>query len=148
MIQRIQTIFLLGVVILSAVLLKLPVYMIQPAASANSPEVAPEIHSVLLSSNALLLIVNCAIGVVAFVTIFLYKNRNLQIRLGNLGILLTCALIGLLIFSADSISSGTNQVVHYSFGEYLPMVELLLFFLAVRKIKKDEELVRSADRLR
>jgi len=109
--------------------------------------IAPS-HTIQLSSNTLLLILNCVIGFFALIAIFLYKNRNLQIRLCNLAMLITCGFIGLLIFAADSISSGMNQVIHYSFGTYLPMLEVILFFLAARQIKKDEELVRSADRLR
>jgi lipopolysaccharide export LptBFGC system permease protein LptF len=66
----------------------------------------------------------------------------------NLSLLLTCILIGLLFFLSDTMSGGKSQRVHYLIGIYLPLVQLLLIFLATVFIKKDEKLVRSADRLR
>lgn len=149
MIQRIQSLFLLGVVLISGLLLVVPVYELQQVAVPDVPSLAVSpATSFLISSNALLMILNCAIGVFALLAIFLYRNRSLQIRICNLDLLLTCVLVGLLFFVADTMSSNMNQHVKYLFGSYMPLIQLLFIFLASRFIKRDEDLVRSADRLR
>ena len=145
MIQRSQSIFLLLVVIISGVLMKVPVYELH---TFTAPDVVGEVTSFNIFDNTLLVILNSAIGVLAFISIFLYKWRNVQIRLCNIGLLLTCLLIALLFFVADTMSSNMNQRVQYRYGSYLPLIELVLLFLASRAIKKDDELVKSADRLR
>jgi len=145
MIQRIQSIFLLIVVILSAVLLVVPVYELHDFSRIDPDGM---IKTFNISDNTLLMILNYAIGILAFVTIFMYKWRNVQIRMCNIGLLLTCLLIGLLFFVADTMSSNMNQRVQYKYGSYLPLIELVFLFLASRYVKKDEEMVRSADRLR
>jgi peptidoglycan/LPS O-acetylase OafA/YrhL len=99
-------------------------------------------------NNALLAMVNAAVGVLALIAIFLYKNRNLQIRAGNLALLLDCGMIGLLFFSADATSTTIQAKVHYMYGSYLPVIIAIFLFAAVRYIKRDDALVRSADRLR
>ena len=78
----------------------------------------------------------------------MYKNRNLQIRATNLALLINCGLIGLLFFSADSMSTTFQSKVHYLYGSYLPVIIAIFLFLAIRFIKRDDALVRSADRLR
>jgi Domain of unknown function (DUF4293) len=143
MIQRVQTIFLLLSVLLSVLLLYLPVYELQSLAANTS-----EINRFRISSSAILTIINGGVGVFCLIGIFLFKNRNLQVRICNLSLLLTCVLIGLLFFVADTMSSGMNQKVHYLYGSYFPLIQILFIFLASRYIKRDEELVRSADRLR
>jgi hypothetical protein len=47
----------------------------------------------------------------------------------------------------DYISGKTGEV-RYKLGAILPIVSVILVFLATRAIKKDEDLVRSADRIR
>jgi hypothetical protein len=42
----------------------------------------------------------------------------------------------------------TDIHTHYAVGAFLPIVAAILFFLAQRSIKADEEKVRAADRLR
>ena len=147
MIQRIQTLFLLGSALISVLLIYLPVYEMSDLPA--DPSVTPEaIQKFTLSSSAILLIINGAVGILSFLAVFLFKNRNLQIRMGNLALLLTCGLIGLLFFMADTMSSSMNQRIHYLYGSYLPLIQVLFLFLAIRYVKRDEELVRSADRIR
>jgi hypothetical protein len=142
MIQRKQSLFLLLSVLLNVLLIYLPVYELISAGVTSDGQ------KQYITSNAILMILNGAIGILCFVAIFFFKNRKLQMRICNLSILLTCVLIGLLFFAADSVSSAQKQVIHYLYGTYFPMIELLFIFLATRGIKKDEDLVRSADRLR
>ena len=142
MIQRKQSLFLLLSTIISVLLLYLPVFEMLPDA-ADGPG-----KKFNLSINALLLILNGAIGILSFIAIFMFKIRNLQRRMCKLALLLVCVLIGLLFFLSDTMSSGMNQKIHYLYGSYLPLIQVLFIFLASRFIKHDEDLVRSADRLR
>ena len=150
MIQRIQSLFLLGVVILSIVLMYVPVYELVnenvPLTPPDGTEVANTTFTIF--NSAILAIINGAVCALALVSIFLYKNRNLQGRAINLALLLTCGLIGLLFFSADSMSTTLQAKVHYLYGTYIPVILAIFLFAAIRYIKRDEALVRSADRLR
>jgi hypothetical protein len=146
MIQRIQSVYLLLVVVISALLFFIPLFYFENGAAGA--DVAITRTSFSIATNAFLLILNCAIGAIAFVTIFLYRKRPVQIRSCNLTMVLICILIGLLFYTADALMNGMNQRAHYQFGSYLPLMQLVFTFLAARGIKKDEALVRSADRLR
>ena len=145
MIQRVQTLYLLGAVLLNLLLFYIPVYQFVPNTVIENVSAT---RNYSLSENALLTILNIGVGVLAFLAIFLFKNRNLQIRLTNLCLLLTAVLTGLLFFVADTLSGGMEMRVKYIFGSYLPMIELIVLFIAVRYIKRDENLIRSAERLR
>lgn len=145
MIQRIQSLFLLFVVIISGTLLFVPVYELHDFSQSDP---AAAVNAFNIKDNTLLMILNSAIGLMALISIFLYKWRNVQIRFCNISLLLTCLLIGLLFFVADTMSSNMNQRIQYKYGSYLPLIELIFLYLAARYVKKDDELVRSADRLR
>lgn len=149
MIQRIQSLFLLGVIILSVLLYFLPVYGFSEltGASVDAATTGP-VKDLTIANNTLLMILNGAIAAFSLLGIFLYKNRSLQMRVCRLNILLTCVLMVLLYFAADTLSSGMNQQIHFRYGAYLPFFDILFLFLANFYIRKDDELVRSADRLR
>ena len=142
MIQRIQTIYLFLTVLISASLFFLPLFEIPAAAAEEAP------RKFMVTSNALLLVLTSVIGVLSLVVIFLFMNRSLQMRLCRLILIITFVMIGLLFYTSDAITSGLDQKVVYKIGTYLPLVQVVLIFLAHRAIKKDELLVRSADRLR
>ncbi|PQJ78907.1 DUF4293 domain-containing protein [Polaribacter porphyrae] len=86
-------------------------------------------------------------ALLSFVTIFLYKNRKLQFVLGRLIILINLFLLGLLIYLSLTLS-GETSVSEKGIGMFLPVLAILLIVLANKAIKKDEDLVKSADRLR
>ena len=90
-----------------------------------------------------------AVGLSTF-SIFSFKNRVLQMKLG-IGISL--ALAGgavLVIFRAGNLATtlAGKETGKQLFAYYLPMVSLLLNILANRLIRKDENLIKSMDRLR
>ncbi len=92
--------------------------------------------------------------VVAFLTIFLYKSRPNQIRLAWVSVIACLALLGMSVFETKAQTDMVQQVAYAgtfspSFIAYIPMVVAIIFgWLAIRNIRKDEILVRSADRLR
>jgi len=89
-------------------------------------------------------------GLVAVFSIFKYSNRLLQMKLGALNSLLMGSAMGVsvyFIWNAEAILLPT-QKGNYLVGFYLFVGGLLCNSLANRFIRKDENLVRSADRIR
>lgn len=86
-------------------------------------------------------------GVVCLATIFLFNNRALQKRITLLSILLIVLLIAALINYALNIPGGIVGAT-FNVGAYLPVLSVIFCGLAFRGIRKDEQLIRSADRLR
>ncbi|MCW5897810.1 MAG: DUF4293 domain-containing protein [Flavobacteriales bacterium] len=93
-----------------------------------------------------------ALAAVLLVTIFLYGDRKRQLRVLRGSYLLTLLVIAFLFITDRSLRGwlGTMGPVeaHFGIAFFLPFATLLLTFLAERAIRRDEELVRSADRLR
>ncbi|MFZ4521859.1 MAG: DUF4293 domain-containing protein [Bacteroidales bacterium] len=83
-------------------------------------------------------------------TIFLFKNRPLQIRLCSFNMLTNIVLIMVIFFFyATKITTLTQIEPEYNYtGMVMPLVSVLFLILATQAIKKDEALVKSADRLR
>ncbi|MCF8302781.1 MAG: DUF4293 domain-containing protein [Bacteroidales bacterium] len=98
-----------------------------------------------------LIILGVALGFIALVTIFLYKNRLLQIKLIKIDILVNVLLIGLfflLYMPVVEDAIGVAPEYGREIGIYLPLISLIFLILAHRGIKKDEKIVRAADRIR
>ncbi len=87
--------------------------------------------------------------IVIFYSIFQYKNRMKQIMLGALNSLLIGAALGLTLYLlfqiSDEVKSGTRN---FLLAFYLFPVALIFNSVANRFIRKDEKLVRDADRIR
>jgi glucan phosphoethanolaminetransferase (alkaline phosphatase superfamily) len=83
-----------------------------------------------------------------FITIFKYRNRIYQMKLNRLVIFLNVILTGGIFFFAYQIENSTGVKASYGAGAIFPLIAIVLIFLANSFIKKDEKLVRSADRLR
>jgi len=88
-------------------------------------------------------------ALLSIIAIFLYKNRDNQVRLGyvvtTLAILLPIAAV--LIFTNQSAQMGDAEISDQA-GLYLPIGMIICSMLAVRFVKKDNKLVQSMDRLR
>ncbi len=86
-------------------------------------------------------------ALLSLITIFLFKNRKLQFVLGRLNILTNLFLLGLLIYQSLNLS-GETVVSEKGIGLVLPIIVIFLLAIANKAIKKDEDLVKSVDRLR
>ncbi|MCR4659157.1 MAG: DUF4293 domain-containing protein [Bacteroidales bacterium] len=94
--------------------------------------------------------------VIALATIFIYRNRVVQMRVAAAGFLLSVVYAFLIFFWAvDAYAKSMTAVlgcedvqIRWFVGAYAPIAAVLFFFLAQRAIRKDEEKVRAADRLR
>jgi hypothetical protein len=143
MIQRIQTVYLLLASIVSGVLIfvftlwksfKNSIYALD---FLNSDSYLLKLIPVLFLVSAIL----------AFVAIFIFKNRKLQFVIGRLTIFINLILLGLLIYLSLTLP-GEASVSEKGIGMFIPILAILLLVLANKAIKKDEDLVKSADRLR
>jgi hypothetical protein len=83
------------------------------------------------------------------IIIFLFKRRVIQARLCIVNIVLLTGLIGLYIYHFVFVIRKI-PVVEYKAGLsfVFPVIAIILTYLAFRGIRKDELLVRLADRLR
>lgn len=95
------------------------------------------------------------VALIAVVSILLYKNRPLQVKFVAGGLLFLSIYIAFLLFvKVDGLEKGitdlyTAPIVSYNkIAVSFPILQLLLFILAQRAIRKDERIVRSSDRLR
>jgi len=102
-----------------------------------------------LQDNIALLVVFTLAGLLAFVAIFLFKNRNLQKVLSRVSIIANIIGIILVIvfFMQDGANMGTAEPKE-EMGLGLPILSIIFTLFAIRFINKDDNLVKSMDRLR
>lgn len=150
MIQRIQTVYLLAVAVLLAVCACMPVGAFITAdyatltvsnlcvtAADGTRDYSPWALMALLAGGALL----------ALVTIFLFRRRMLQIRLTIFNTVLLVGYYATLV-TFVCLLKGDGMTYSASWTVCLPAVCIVLNWLAIRGIGKDEVLVRAYDRLR
>jgi hypothetical protein len=84
----------------------------------------------------------------SLLSIISYKKRQNQFVIGRLNIILNLILLGLFVYRSLNVSGETLAVSEKGIGMFLPIVAIVLLVLANKAIKKDEDLVKSVDRLR
>lgn len=140
MIQRIQTVYLVLSAVAIIVAISMPAGFIYTTNGVETPLYLYESNWGLLGILSIAAIVN--IG-----TIFLYKNRILQIRFTSFNSLI---LLGFYIAAITFyIMMDTTQFsFRINWALCLPAISIILNLLAIRGIAKDEALVRAANRIR
>ena len=88
------------------------------------------------------------IVLVALVTIFVYKNRTLQLTLAKFLIGVVSGLILISCYYSYVIISTYDGTFVPGVKIIIPVAMLALSILAFRGIRKDDKLVKSYDRLR
>lgn len=136
MIQRIQTIYLIIVALVSGIL---PFLVSLWTTSENVP--------VFAKDNLLFLGAFLGVAVLACSAIFLYKKRQNQFVLNRLNMILNLFLLGFFVYRSLNLS-GETAVSEKGIGMLIPVFSIVFLVLANRAIKKDEDLVKSVDRLR
>ncbi|MEI7663010.1 MAG: DUF4293 domain-containing protein [Bacteroidota bacterium] len=158
MLQRIQSVFLVIVALASVLLFFFPLANYYNDLHGNYKffiygirYMDPE-PKVLFGTffTAPLVFLAAASFIFSVVTIFLYKNRFLQIRICAFNLITNIVFIMVVFFFyATRIQSMTQIEPDYNYiGMALPLVSILFLVLSNRAIRKDEALVKSADRLR
>ena len=136
MLQRIQTVYLLIAALVSAGFVFIfKLWNDQAGNPVYIEDVMSALGLTLLS------------GLISLITIFLFKNRKLQFVLGRLNILLNLILLGLFVYWSLNVS-GEITVSEKGIGMLTPIISIVFLVLANKAIKKDEDLVKSVDRLR
>jgi hypothetical protein len=88
------------------------------------------------------------IPLLSLVTIFFFKNRAVQIWFSKLLVGLISALILGSVFYSYLIITKYNVQLIPGIKMVLPLFQLILSILTLRGIRKDDQLVKSYDRLR
>ena len=155
MLQRIQTLYSGIAIITYILLLFFPIAVYQEDVHiyklyASGMKYADPETIINFWATFPMLFVLCILIVLPFISIFSYKKRKLQLLFVNTSILLTIALIAMIfIFYSDYFFRDIVKVrPEYQFGAFIPLISLVFLVLAFRAIRKDEALVKSADRLR
>lgn len=108
-------------------------------------------ESVRETSSIMLALVSGFVALLPLIAIFQFKNRKNQIKLIGLIIVLIIVL-GVWMFSnAASKLAGISQTIqpgNIGVGFFLLPVAVILLAMAIGGIRKDEKLIKSADRLR
>jgi hypothetical protein len=89
--------------------------------------------------------------VLSIISIMTFKKRKKQFVMGRLNIILNLILLGLFIYQSLNLSGETDPakvVSEKGIGMMLPVVSIVFLSLANKAIRKDEDLVKSVDRLR
>ena len=143
MIQRIQTIYLLIASLVSGGL----IFVFDLWKTLKERVFTLDLFqqdSTLLKSIPISFLISAILSIVA---IFLFKKRQLQFVIGRIIIIINFFILGLLIYLSLNLP-GETLVSEKGIGMFLPVLSILLVVLANKAIKKDEDLVKSVDRLR
>jgi len=148
MIQRKQSIFLLFAIVIATLQFFIPFQTFNYNNNSLSFYTLPGNNPEIMNANLyMLFVLNSCILILAGVVIFLFKKRTLQYKLANFGVLLNMMMMGL-FFSLSFTKENLTGSINFKIGAFLPLISAFLYYLAAYFIKKDEELVRSADRIR
>lgn len=159
MLQRIQSVFLFLVVVFGVLALLLPIasftgemgvfkfylYAVEDLSPAPFGDAASPFGRWFTLPLA---IGQFVIILIAFITIFQYKRRMLQVRLNLLNTFLNVLLIGGIFYYAHLLETASGATADYRIAAIFPLLSLVMIFLANHYIRKDEKLIRSANRLR
>ena len=159
MIQRSQTLFLLGVTgtclvmlfsgkpyaeIKSDVTVATITYMNTLLASASNPMYP------VIAKNTLLIGNTAFAALLGLMAILLYKNRKLQLQIVSFNFIVITAFCGTMYYHVAQALERVSGIpaTTYTLLIMYPVILLIFNFLAYRGIRKDINLIRSMDRLR
>lgn len=136
MLQRVQTVYL---VISASIMGALYIWF---------PTIISEKDLILISKDEPV-ILGLIFGsiLIAFFSIFSYKKRKSQFVINRLNIILNFFLLGVFVYRSLTLS-GETLVSEKGIGVFLPIISIVFLVMANKAIKKDEDLVKSVDRLR
>ena len=152
MLQRPQTLYLLGVFFLSLLLITGPLarfslegseYFLRHSGLVNSTGDKLELATWPLS------VIFLGLTFLSFLNIFLYRHRVVQMRITIYLILIGLGMIGMVfyyIWVAKNQLDGAS--VLHQWRIVLPLILAILLYQAFRRIRRDELMVKAYDRIR
>jgi len=160
MLQRLQTVYLIAIIIIAATLCTGSVIKVSETVNATNNEYTLNLFYYTAMQNGeltknelqitLIALIAIVIGITLFV-IFSFKDRTKQLKLAKINYIFMLLLV-LVIFA-----KAMMYIPQFSFGKLFPyssvglLLMTFLFYLnwrAIRLIRKDEDLVKSSDRIR
>ena len=136
MLQRVQTVYLvISASIMGALYIWFPTIISEKGLILISKD-EPVIFGLIFGSI-----------LIAFFSIFSYKKRKSQFVINRLNIILNFFLLGVFVYRSLTLS-GETLVSEKGIGVFLPIISIVFLVMANKAIKKDEDLVKSVDRLR
>jgi len=139
MLQRIQTIYLILAAVVTGILpFAFPLWKIKTGTAIS------DFYFMMEMSYSALFALSTTLSVVSIIS---FKKRQNQFVMGRLNIILNLILLGLFVYRLLTLS-GETSVSEKGIGMFLPIVAIVFLVLANKAIKKDEDLVKSVDRLR
>jgi hypothetical protein len=160
MIQRIQSIFLLLAILCLASLYFSSITTFTQAQDLYNFSIfglfKTQGQNLNFNNSSYLLVVHNSVIILLLCYILVqFNNRILQIKLLRFTLLITATLVAWVfkkIGAAETLLSEQNSSVklttNYQFGIVVPLLAIVFLILALRAIRKDDELVKSADRIR
>ena len=154
MIQRVQTLYLILAALATGLLFFFPlaeiamnnniIYQVKPAGLFEPAETG----EILAASSLPALIITGLCILLSLIAMFIYKQRKLQVKICLINIVFLILSLVAIYYYVTFQFSKSDSIVHYKIFVAMPVVSAILIFLAIKAIKKDEELVRSIDRIR
>ncbi len=137
MIQRVQTLYLIFSIVITGILpFFVPLWTIED--NKDFYFLFDQKYVILFGLSTTL----------SLISILSFKKRQNQFVIGRLNIILNLILLGLFVYRSLNLSGETVMVSEKGIGMFLPIGAIVLLVLANKSIKKDEDLVKSVDRLR
>ncbi|HLK28805.1 MAG TPA: DUF4293 domain-containing protein [Puia sp.] len=143
MLQRKQTIWLLLAFACGFLTLKFSFFSGHRSLDLNNPKITYLTAIGNGYNNIAILILTVAIFIAALISVFLYKNRKLQLRIVLASLVVSLLNIFLYYRGTQKFADGT-----YSLTAIFALLIPIFLLLAAMGIYKDEKLVKSMDRLR
>ena len=137
MLQRIQTVYLLLAIIFAGIL---PFFI--PLFSLNNG-----IKFYFMQSMVYVTFFGLSMTM-SLLSILSFKKRQNQFVINRLNIIFNLILLGLFVYRSLNLSGETVLVSEKGIGMFLPIITIVMLVFANKAIKKDEDLVKSVDRLR
>lgn len=149
--QRIQTVWLVLAFAAMIALLFLPIGIFATPQGnwiMYNWSTRPQIGVGTVMNHWGLFVLALIIALLSLYIVFLYKKRKLQMRLTMLGMLLTVGYLIYYMVEAVKLTNALQASYGFKFALALPIITIILLFMARRAIRKDEVLVRMSNRLR
>lgn len=139
MIQRIQTLWLSLTAIVSLLTLKYSFF----SGNISDASAGRKFVELTAVNNFFILLLTIAVAVISIISIFIYKNRKLQLRL-----VILATILGLVTITLYYIETKKYLEGNFVLTSVLSFTVPVFLVLAARGIYSDEKLIKNADRLR
>lgn len=154
MIQRVQSLYLLILVVALIAMNFLPLAVFNTALEPVTWKFCGYYPAEVLEGQPLppaniTSILALVLGLSGIVGIAFYKHRKFQIRLIRNMLIVSILFIASIFYIVDKTSKlGLVEGYAYMAGTYVALIVPVMCYLAIGAIRRDEQKVRAADRLR